>query len=551
MVAPSFTRVRDDAPVRALDRTLAREAALTAGTGAVVAAALAWLAPPGADLAAHAYQRTLFLEHGFALWNNFWYAGRYSFVTYSLLYYPLAAVVGIRLLAVATVAVGALAFAVLVAREWGTDARWAWRTFAVVWAGMVLTAAYPFALGMTLALLALLALQAGRSVRFSCFAVLTVAASPLAFLLLSVVLAAVVLERRPQGIRLLRPAAVVVVIGLCELLLWRAFPDGGRYPFPTAGLAAACTFCIIGMTLTWRVDAARLLRFVFTLYLLACLASFLIPSSIGENVARLRFAAIPIAVLALSLRKWRPLPVALVAFGLAVSWNLSPLAANVLKASSDPSADAAYWRPAITFLKAHLTPAYRVEAVDTVGHWPAFYLAQAELPLARGWYRQDDFPQNDALYGRLGERSYLSWLRRLGVRYVVVAKAPPDYSAKAEQRLIDSGRSGLHRVLRTPTVSIFAVPGPVPIVVGPGHPRVLDLRSAKLVLRVSRAGSYRIGVRWSPYWHSSNGCLSGRRDGMIRFDADRAGTVVLRFSVDAGRALETVAGASERACGDE
>src|ERR1043166_7786725 len=70
---------------------LAREAILSAAAAATFAALLVWLGPPGADLAEHAYQRTLFLHHGFALWNNFWYAGRYSFVTYSLLYYPLAA----------------------------------------------------------------------------------------------------------------------------------------------------------------------------------------------------------------------------------------------------------------------------------------------------------------------------------------------------------------------------------------------------------------------------------------------------------------------------
>src|SRR5215211_7598460 len=59
-----------------------REATFAAGAAATLAAALVWLAPPGADLAEHAYQRTLFLHDGFALWNNFWYAGRYSFVTY-------------------------------------------------------------------------------------------------------------------------------------------------------------------------------------------------------------------------------------------------------------------------------------------------------------------------------------------------------------------------------------------------------------------------------------------------------------------------------------
>lgn len=52
-----------------------------ASAAAALAALLVWLGPPGADLAAHAYQRTVFLEHGFVLWNNFWYAGRYSFVT--------------------------------------------------------------------------------------------------------------------------------------------------------------------------------------------------------------------------------------------------------------------------------------------------------------------------------------------------------------------------------------------------------------------------------------------------------------------------------------
>ena len=80
------------------------EALLSACAAGTVAALLAWLGPPGTDLAAHAYQRTLYLQHGFTLWNNFWYAGHYSFITYSLIYYPLAALLGIKLLAVATVA---------------------------------------------------------------------------------------------------------------------------------------------------------------------------------------------------------------------------------------------------------------------------------------------------------------------------------------------------------------------------------------------------------------------------------------------------------------
>src|SRR5919198_2113798 len=66
--------------VPAVPRTtpLAPEALFSAVAAASLAAVLAWLGPPGSDLAAHAYQRAVFLQHGFALWNNFWYAGRYS-----------------------------------------------------------------------------------------------------------------------------------------------------------------------------------------------------------------------------------------------------------------------------------------------------------------------------------------------------------------------------------------------------------------------------------------------------------------------------------------
>ena len=94
----------------------AREAALAGVAAAPLTAPLLWLGPAGSDLAAHVYQRLFFIEHGFVLWNNFWYAGSYSFVSYSLLYYPLAALLGIQVLALASVSTAALAFARLVIR---------------------------------------------------------------------------------------------------------------------------------------------------------------------------------------------------------------------------------------------------------------------------------------------------------------------------------------------------------------------------------------------------------------------------------------------------
>ncbi|HKG43457.1 MAG TPA: hypothetical protein VKB10_04365 [Gaiellaceae bacterium] len=529
-----------------------REATFAAGAAATLAAALVWLAPPGADLAEHAYQRTLFLNDGFALWNNFWYAGRYSFVTYSVLYYPLAALLGIRLLAVATVSTAALAFAVVVAREWGPTARWSSRTFAVVWCGIVFSAAFPFALGAALALLAIWALQARRLWRFALLAALTVAASPLAFLLLALLLAGFGSARWQDRRALVAPTVLILGFGAIELALWRAFPGSGRYPFSWEELLAALTFCGLGLAMSWRVERAGPLWWMFVVYLVAVIGSFAIPSAVGENVLRLRYAAIPIAVLTLSLRRWRPLPVALGVLALAIAWNVSPITGSYLKGRGDTASTRAYWSPAIGFLRTHLSPSYRVEVVDTTGHWAAVYLAEAQIPLARGGYRQDDFPQNKLLYADLQAASYRGWLRGLGVRYVVLTTAPSDYSARGEAALLRGGHSGLRRVFSTPRLAIFEVPRPQPILTGHRQARVLRVTATRVLVDLPRAGDYRLAVRFSPYWEARNACLVRRRDGMTQVVARRAGRLELRFHVGAASALATaVGGARSRVCDDD
>ena len=519
---------------------------LSATGAAVLASLLVWLGPPGTDLAAHVYQRTVFLEHGFLLWNNFWYSGRYSFVTYSVLYYPLAALVGIKLLAVLIVATSVAAFAVLVRREWGDQSRWAIRAFAVVWAGLVLSAAYPFMLGIALALLALCALQRDRRVLFIGCALLTLAASPVAFLLLVVVLVGVALARRGDRGRLVQPAVAIAAIGGLELVLTRMFPGRGSFPFSIEEFVAASTFCLIGLGLTWSIPRARVLRWTFAVYLVSCATAFAVSSPVGENIARLRFAAAPIAILTLSLRDWRPRPVAAIVLALAASWNLTPLAASFAHGVEDPAAKASYWAPTIAYLKRHLPASYRVEAVDTTGHWPANFLARAKIPLARGWFRQEDFPQNKVLYGELGPKVYLAWLRKVSVRYVVLTSAPPDYSSHAEAQLLRSGRSGLEVVHHTGTATVFEVPSPRPLVAPPA--RVLALGYSTIRLHVPAPGTYRLNVTYAPYWHSPAGCLAPTKDGMSRLTVMRPGIVSLRFGVTAGRALRALVGEASESC---
>jgi hypothetical protein len=313
-------------------------------------------------------------------------------------------------------------------------------------------------------------------------------------------------------------------------------------------LAAALVFCGLGIALTWRVERARVLRALFAVYAAACLLSYAVPSGVGENIARMRFAAVPLAVLTLSLRRWRPLPVAVLALGLAVSWNATPLAGSLARSAADPSSSAAYWRPAVTFLHRSLTPDYRAEAVDTSGHWAAVYLARAGIPLARGWFRQDDFPQNELLYDPLGPRAYLAWLHRLGVRYVVLTDAPQDYSSREEARLLESGRSGLPVAYRSRHVTVYSVPGAVPIVTGPAHPAVLAVTDTTLTLELHAAGRYRVAVRYSPYLAAPGACVAASPDGMTGLVASRPGRLELAFAVTPGRALDALAG-SKGSCG--
>ena len=527
-----------------------REAVLCTGLATTAASLLVWLAPPSGDLAAHEYQRSLFLVHGFALWDNFWYAGRYAFVGYSVLYYPLAAVFGIRLLAVLTVALAAGAFALLLEHEWGSAARWAIRTFAVVWAGVLITGQFPFALGVALALLALLAFRSGRRWLGAALTLLVLAASPVALVLLGVVLMGAAVARRAPLRGNAVPAIGLGAAAVVELVLVRLFPFGGSLGFPLSEAAAALTFCAIGFACTLRLERARLLRFVFVTYAIAIAIFYVVPSGLGDNVVRLRFLALPLALLVLALRRWRPVKVSLAVVALALSWNVSPLAAGWARGKHDASSRAVVWKAPLAYLHAHLRPGYRVETVDTTDHWPAYYLASGGIPLARGWFRQDDFPFDRILYRHrsLSRALYLRWLRGLGVAYVVLTRSPPDYSSRAEARLVRRGHTGLSRVFSTREIAIYAVPDPRPILSGPGRPQLLALRESRLLVRVSRGGTYRVAVRWSPYWRASVGCLARGPDGMLELQTRSAATVRIAFDVDARSLLAAFAGTSP-ACG--
>ena len=225
------------------------------------------------------------------------------------------------------------------------------------------------------------------------------------------------------------------------------------------------------------------LRWIFPVYGVACLAFFFVSSAVGENIARLRYAAIPVTVLVLSMRRL---------------------------AAADPRADrlrgsrsrgtSRRWRRATRRPRTtrpptprtgrrrsrsctrNLTPSYRVEAVDTTGHWAALYLARADIPLARGWFRQDDFPQNEVLYDDLGPKAYIGLAARASASGTSCCRTRPSTTAHAaRRRCCVSGRTPLRPVFASTHLTVFEVPRATPILTGPPGSRVVRMTESRIV----------------------------------------------------------------------
>src|SRR3954464_10708702 len=92
----------------------------------LVAAALALtyliVAPASADLAAQVYRTDLFEEVGFTLWNGQWFAGHHT-PGYSILFPPLASLVGPRLVGALAAVAAAVLFERITYAHWGAGAR--------------------------------------------------------------------------------------------------------------------------------------------------------------------------------------------------------------------------------------------------------------------------------------------------------------------------------------------------------------------------------------------------------------------------------------------
>jgi hypothetical protein len=67
-----------------------------------------------------------------------------------------------------------------------------------------------------------------------------------------------------------------------------------------------------------------------------------------------------------------------------------------------------------------------------------------------------------------------------------------------------------------------------------------------ILLDLARAGTYRVAIRYTPYWSVSSGCVSQTRDGMTALTVAQGGSVLLSVHWTAEGALDVAAGGPAR-----
>ena len=507
-----------------------------AALAAVSSVLVAVLAPPGGDAAAHLY-RTELLREGHVLWDNLWFAGHYPLASYSLLYYVPAALVGNVLLVVAATIVSSALFASIAAAEWGAAARWPIRLFAVLAAGPLYTGTYSYAAGLAAALGAVRLAQTGRVGSAVGCAGLALGFSPLAFVFACLALAATAIARgRVDRPVVLAGAGLAALAGL-KLGLLVVFPSEGRYPYSPVSLMAVLAVSGLGAALAARAERARPLAAFFALWGVLNLVAFAVPSPFGDNLTRPRTLVLALVLLAAVLARFQPRWLAAAALAVAAVFNLGPDLSALPKRIEDAhTAEAAFWQPAIDFVSPR-TQGYRVEVVPTFGHWEAYRLPRAGVPIARGWYRQLDMAQNPELYRRpLEPAAYRAWLRRLGVRFVLLPQARlGPLGAGREAALLRSDRSGLRTVFRDADWTIYELPKATPILTGPAAVSLERLGHERVAGNVAAPGTYRLRVRWTRHRRVTGPvCLEREADGMTRVIARRAGRFELAPALAGG-----------------
>ncbi|HEX5618242.1 MAG TPA: hypothetical protein VFX51_07465 [Solirubrobacteraceae bacterium] len=496
-------------------------------------------APMTADMAAHTFRSWLWSEMGFATWNAQWYGGHHM-AGYSLLYPPLAALAGTRVVGVIATVAAVWAFAVVakrIAPTSGTATVATW-LFASGVVSNLLVGRMPFALGIAFAVGAWACVERSRVAT----AVLSLASawtSPVAGVYVCVGAVAAFIGARPgRDGRDDRRAAVVLgapaLIG--GLTMAALFPEGGTDRFVATAFWPMLLVSVAALAL---VDPAhRIALWAAALNVVVLIGAFVIPNALGQNSLRPSLL-IGASLLVLVARPAVPRAAIVLVAGALVYLSWLPAVRAVDEAHGDPSTQAAYYDELLGFLKSRAQPGERVEVPLTHNHWEANYVAR-RYPIARGWHRQLDRGANPLFYDEEGltPARYERWLRDKAVRWIALPTASLDVSAEKEKQLLLAGQPFLKEVHRSGDWRIWEMRDPEPPVSGPG--RVTAAGADGFDIEASRPGSLLVRQRATPYWTvvEGAGCVSeDEPTGWTRVDVTRAGPVKVRARLSMAGAL--------------
>lgn len=484
--------------------------------------ALLWLLvePRTPDLAAQVYRVSLYRHLGFTVWDEHWYAGHHL-PGYSLTFPPLAALLGMRTVAVLSLLLSAGLFERLVRGLYGEAARWGALWFALAALADVWIGRLTFALGVAFAVACFFVFLAperrggegtrhderdrlqglARSAVVVMLALLCSASSPVAGLLLALVaLTCSLTTRSPRAALLVGVPAVAAVVALAVL-----FPEGGWEPYPTTSLLA--TVAVVAGFLLVLPAGRNELRVAGLVYLGVCVLSVALHTPMGANVERYGLLlAAPLLLCAVG-GAWGPparfTPAVLaVLCGIAV-WTAWGPVRETAAVAGDPSTGAAYYRPLQRFLASHGGALVRVEVPFTRGHWESAWLAPS-VSLARGWEKQLDTRYDLVLLRHgLTAAGYREWLSEQAVSYVALPDVSLDPSSAQEGRLIERGLPYLREVSSSRHWRVYRVLGATPLVQGPGW--LTALGHGSFALQARAAGSFLVRIHYTPYWTVTRG----------------------------------------------
>jgi hypothetical protein len=506
---------------------------------AVVGAGYLIAAPMTADMAAHTFRAWLWSEMGFATWNAQWYGGHHM-AGYSLLYPPLAALAGTRVVGVIATAAAVWAFSVVAKRIAATPAAAALATwlFAAGVVSNLLVGRMPFALGIAFAVGAWAWLPRSR-VGAALLSLGSAWASPVAGVYVCLgALAALVGARPGRDGRDDRRAALVLGAPalLGGLTMAALFPEGGTDRFVAT---AFWPMLLVSLAALALVDPGhRIALWAAALNVAVMVGAFVLPNALGQNSLRpVLLVGAPLLVLV--ARPAAPRAAVVLVAAALVYLTCLPALRAITEASGDPSTRAAYYDELLTFLQSRARPGERVEVPLTHNHWEANYVAR-RYPIARGWHRQLDRRANPLFYDDAGPTParYARWLRDNAVRWVALPAASLDFSAEKEKQLLVAGQPFLKEVHRSADWRIWEVRDPESPVSAPG--RMTAAGADGFDVAASRPGPVLVRQRWTPYWTVVGGaaCVSADDDSpWTRVDVKRSGVVRLRARLSAAGAL--------------